>query len=169
MSFDTLAPLPKHGKNVEVAAWEADKVRNNLWNSPLTLKYRTEQFLKNVFSSSGTPFCKSCQHNVDWKCVAMCKDHFQTNVQMENKENTIKVKLGKKRIWKTWTGFHKALAVVPTAVSKWACCVVMVLLVCWVFVLSVVRLAKVSASKCLPVLHPSSLCFRSKHPRFFFC
>lgn len=78
-------PPPKQCIHIEVTA---RKARKKLRNSLLTLKYRAEQFSKDFSVSGDVPYCRFCQHNVNWKCVDTCKDHLRPKYQVQNTENT---------------------------------------------------------------------------------
>lgn len=65
-------------------------------NTPASLpnlisKCTAEQFPDDFSASGEMLYCKFIQRNVDSKCVDMCKDHFQANTHVKNKENTVLV------------------------------------------------------------------------------
>lgn len=52
------------------------KSAEQLQNLLLTSKYRGERFPIYIYASGDMLFSKFCQHDVDWWCVDVCKDHF---------------------------------------------------------------------------------------------
>lgn len=61
----------------------------NAWDQNLlTPKYRAEHFLNDFHVSGNMLYRTVCQHDVDGKCVDVCKDHLRSKVRVKKRSRT---------------------------------------------------------------------------------
>lgn len=82
LASQTLPPS-KHNK---LDAREASKVDKKHHKSP---KYRAEPFPSDSYASGDELYFKFCQHNVVWKCIDVCKYHWQSKALLEKCEENL--------------------------------------------------------------------------------